>query len=190
MMYSSDVFLIKDGNFVEDIDYEQTGEAACKLTIHSGLKELNQFLFTMNVNFTNLISSAVATSLIRNHHTSVCKLQTCTERKHVVINFSHPHVRSRLEKLMGSNIVRLTDREYMQKLQERIYEDHLEMQRRRIKEREGICYYSAPVCCLGNDNATTMHSVSSIGNDNATTALLTDERVLFNGKMWRVHMCE
>ncbi|KAJ9573987.1 hypothetical protein L9F63_008645, partial [Diploptera punctata] len=50
--------------------------------------------------------------------------------------FTDPNVRCPLEKLMGSNIVRLTDREYMQKLQVRIYEDHLEMQQRRMLDRE------------------------------------------------------
>ena len=50
-------------------------------------------------------------------------------------SFSHPHTRSRLEKLMGSNIVRLTDRNYMQKLQDRICEERLQRQLRRIQER-------------------------------------------------------
>jgi hypothetical protein len=47
-----------------------------------------------------------------------------------------PPLSSRLEQPMGSNIVRVTDREYMQKLQERICEDHLKMQRNRIQQRE------------------------------------------------------
>ncbi|EFA03984.2 uncharacterized protein LOC103312993 isoform X2 [Tribolium castaneum] len=50
--------------------------------------------------------------------------------------FSHPHVTSRLEKLMGSNLVSLTDRDYMQKLQERILEDYAESMDKRIKVRE------------------------------------------------------
>ncbi|CAH1367837.1 unnamed protein product [Tenebrio molitor] len=50
--------------------------------------------------------------------------------------FSHPHVTSRLEKLMGSNLVCLTDRDYMQKLQERILEDYAESMDKRIKVRE------------------------------------------------------
>lgn len=37
---------------------------------------------------------------------------------------------------MGSNVVRITDRKYMIKLQERIKEDHLENQKKRIQERE------------------------------------------------------
>jgi hypothetical protein len=51
-------------------------------------------------------------------------------------SFSHPHVTSRLEKLMGSNLVCLTDRDYMQKLQERILEDYAESMDKRIKVRE------------------------------------------------------
>jgi maltodextrin utilization protein YvdJ len=51
-------------------------------------------------------------------------------------SFSHPNKRFLLEKLMGSNIVRLTDREFMQKLQERICEDHLQTQSKRIQKRE------------------------------------------------------
>jgi hypothetical protein len=37
---------------------------------------------------------------------------------------------------MGTNVVGLTDREFMQKLQESIFEDHLQTQRKRIQERE------------------------------------------------------
>lgn len=51
-------------------------------------------------------------------------------------SFIHPHVTSRLEKLMGSNLVSLTDRDYMQKLQERILEDYAESMDKRIKVRE------------------------------------------------------
>ena len=50
-------------------------------------------------------------------------------------SFSHPHTRPRLEKPMGSTIVRLTDRQYMQRLQDRIFEERLQRQRRRIQER-------------------------------------------------------
>lgn len=50
-------------------------------------------------------------------------------------------MRSKLEKLMGSNVVRLTDRAYMQKLQERILEDYAASMAKRIKAREvGICF--------------------------------------------------
>ncbi|KAI4466163.1 cuticle protein [Holotrichia oblita] len=50
--------------------------------------------------------------------------------------FSHPHVRSRLEKLMGSNVVSLTDRGYMQRLQERILEDYAQNMCKRIATRQ------------------------------------------------------
>lgn len=50
--------------------------------------------------------------------------------------FSHPHIRSRLEKLMGSNRVSLTDRKYMLRLQERILEEYAESMDKRIKVRE------------------------------------------------------
>lgn len=50
--------------------------------------------------------------------------------------FSHPHVRSRLEKLMGSNVVSLTDRGYMQRLQERILEDYAQNMNKRISTRQ------------------------------------------------------
>ncbi|KAB0797445.1 hypothetical protein PPYR_08439 [Photinus pyralis] len=50
--------------------------------------------------------------------------------------FSHPYVRSRLEKLMGSNVVNLTDREYMQLLQERILENYANEMNKRIATRE------------------------------------------------------
>lgn len=50
--------------------------------------------------------------------------------------FSHPHVTSRLEKLMASNLVCLTDRDYMQRLQERIIEDNADTIDKRILNRE------------------------------------------------------
>ncbi|XP_054285309.1 uncharacterized protein LOC129001878 isoform X1 [Macrosteles quadrilineatus] len=51
-------------------------------------------------------------------------------------SFSQPRVRSRLERLMGTSVVRITDRNYMQKLQTRIREDHEESVRKRIHDRE------------------------------------------------------
>ncbi|XP_033215815.1 uncharacterized protein LOC117172121 isoform X2 [Belonocnema kinseyi] len=51
-------------------------------------------------------------------------------------NISHPTVRSRLETLMGSNVVRLTDRKYMLKLMSKIREDHETKQQNRIEERK------------------------------------------------------
>lgn len=50
--------------------------------------------------------------------------------------FSHLHVTSRLEKLMASNLVCLTDRDYMQRLQERIIDDHADTIDKRILNRE------------------------------------------------------
>lgn len=50
--------------------------------------------------------------------------------------FSHPHVTARLEKLMASNLVSLTDRDYMQRLQERIREDYADTIEKRILNRE------------------------------------------------------
>ncbi|XP_066142298.1 uncharacterized protein [Euwallacea fornicatus] len=50
--------------------------------------------------------------------------------------FNVPQVRTRIEKLMGTNCVSLTDRDYMQKLQHRILEDYGEQMEKRIKVRE------------------------------------------------------
>ncbi|XP_066251255.1 uncharacterized protein [Euwallacea similis] len=50
--------------------------------------------------------------------------------------FNVPQVRTRIEKLMGTNCVSLTDRNYMQKLQDRILEDYGEQMEKRIKVRE------------------------------------------------------
>lgn len=50
--------------------------------------------------------------------------------------FSHPYVRAKLEKLMGSNLVSLTDRDYMQRLQERILEDYGYCMMKRIATRQ------------------------------------------------------
>ncbi|XP_050085425.1 uncharacterized protein LOC126571161 isoform X2 [Anopheles aquasalis] len=47
-----------------------------------------------------------------------------------------PRVTAQLEKLMGTNVVRLTDRKYMQELQRRIQEDYNVTLEKRITERE------------------------------------------------------
>ncbi|XP_055593900.1 uncharacterized protein LOC129745090 [Uranotaenia lowii] len=47
-----------------------------------------------------------------------------------------PRVTATLEKLMGTNVVRLTDRKYMQELQRRIQEDYNVTLEKRIAERE------------------------------------------------------
>jgi hypothetical protein len=58
------------------------------------------------------------------------------ERAPIVYAFSHPHIRTKLEKLMGSNIVYLTDRQYMVKLQERILQDYANAMDSRIFDRQ------------------------------------------------------
>lgn len=50
-------------------------------------------------------------------------------------SFSHPHVRARLEKHMGSNLVRLTDKTYMTDLEERIRAVNEENLNKRITSR-------------------------------------------------------
>ncbi|XP_026737774.1 uncharacterized protein LOC113501007 isoform X1 [Trichoplusia ni] len=49
--------------------------------------------------------------------------------------FSHPHVRARLEKHMGNNLVRLTDKNYMTELEERIRAVNEENLNKRITTR-------------------------------------------------------
>ncbi|KAF9417004.1 hypothetical protein HW555_005832 [Spodoptera exigua] len=51
------------------------------------------------------------------------------------MSFSHPHVRARLEKHMGSNLVRLTDKAYMTELEERIRAVNEENLNKRITTR-------------------------------------------------------
>lgn len=53
---------------------------------------------------------------------------------------------SGLDQRMGSNILRVTDREFMQKLQAKICEDHLKTQTDRIQQREVICPLLASAC--------------------------------------------
>ncbi|XP_061706983.1 uncharacterized protein LOC133517647 isoform X1 [Cydia pomonella] len=49
--------------------------------------------------------------------------------------FAHPHVRARLEKHMGSNLVRLTDKAYMTELEDRIRAVNEENLNKRISSR-------------------------------------------------------
>ncbi|XP_011498828.1 PREDICTED: uncharacterized protein LOC105362967 [Ceratosolen solmsi marchali] len=58
------------------------------------------------------------------------------EHPHVKYAFSHSVVKSRLESLMGTNIVRLTDRKYMLTLIAKIREEHENQQAARIQERK------------------------------------------------------
>lgn len=57
------------------------------------------------------------------------------EKEPIKYAITHPVVKSRLEMLMGSNIVRLTDRKYMLKLMSKIQQDYEAQQQIRIKER-------------------------------------------------------
>ncbi|XP_071052023.1 uncharacterized protein [Onthophagus taurus] len=57
------------------------------------------------------------------------------EKESIKYAFSDAHVRSHLEKLMGSNLVSLTDRAYMQKLAERIIKDFVNDQEARSNAR-------------------------------------------------------
>ncbi|KAJ6649290.1 UPF0314 protein [Pseudolycoriella hygida] len=54
----------------------------------------------------------------------------------VVIAFNLSRVSAQLERLMGTNVVRLTDRKYMMELRQRIHEDFNEMLAKRIENRE------------------------------------------------------
>ncbi|XP_055685540.1 inner centromere protein A [Lutzomyia longipalpis] len=51
-------------------------------------------------------------------------------------SFNLPRVSSQLERLMGTNVVRLTDRKYMQELRKRIKEDYNVVLQKRIAQRE------------------------------------------------------
>lgn len=53
----------------------------------------------------------------------------------VHFRISHPGVKTKLEMLMGSNIVRLTDRDYMLKLMAKFRDNHEKQQQKRIEER-------------------------------------------------------
>ncbi|XP_058987349.1 putative golgin subfamily A member 6-like protein 3 isoform X1 [Musca domestica] len=50
--------------------------------------------------------------------------------------FNSPRISAALERLMGTNVVRLTDRNYMKELRERIEEDYRQNLQKRIKARE------------------------------------------------------
>uniref|UniRef100_A0A2A4JHH3 Uncharacterized protein n=1 Tax=Heliothis virescens TaxID=7102 RepID=A0A2A4JHH3_HELVI len=56
-------------------------------------------------------------------------------RRASTLSFSHPHVRARLEKHMGSNLVRLTDKAFMTELEERIRAVNEENLNKRITTR-------------------------------------------------------
>ncbi|XP_076629613.1 uncharacterized protein LOC143345905 [Colletes latitarsis] len=58
------------------------------------------------------------------------------ETEHVKYALNYPPVKSKLEKVMGSPIVRLTDRKYMIQLASNIIKDHEEQQKIRIEGRK------------------------------------------------------
>ncbi|XP_043794367.1 uncharacterized protein LOC122715893 [Apis laboriosa] len=58
------------------------------------------------------------------------------ETEHIRYAINYPPVKFRLEKVMGSHIVRLTDRKYMILLMAKLYEDHVEQQNIRIEKRK------------------------------------------------------
>ncbi|CAG9839146.1 unnamed protein product [Diabrotica balteata] len=68
--------------------------------------------------------------------TARTKTFTWWEKPSIQYAFAHPLIRLRLEKLMGTNICSLTDREYMTRLQIRILEDYADKMDKRIKTRE------------------------------------------------------
>ncbi|XP_012241562.1 uncharacterized protein LOC100740265 [Bombus impatiens] len=58
------------------------------------------------------------------------------ETEHVRYAINYPPVKSRLEKVMGTHIVRLTDRKYMLLLMSKLLQDHMEQQETRIEKRK------------------------------------------------------
>lgn len=64
-------------------------------------------------------------------------------------SFNFPRVSAQLKRLMGTNVVRLTDRNYMVDLRRRIQEDCAQMQTKRIETREVIAGLLTGVlfCC-------------------------------------------
>lgn len=62
-------------------------------------------------------------------------------------SFNFPRVSAQLKRLMGTNVVRLTDRNYMVDLRRRIQEDCAQMQAKRIETREVIASLRVSVRC-------------------------------------------
>lgn len=71
---------------------------------------------------------------IGNQYTAKCLIILITSFVHCRINY--PPVKSRLERIMGTHIVRLTDRKYMLHYMAKIIEDHEKLQKIRIEERK------------------------------------------------------
>uniref|UniRef100_A0A1A9W1U5 Uncharacterized protein n=1 Tax=Glossina brevipalpis TaxID=37001 RepID=A0A1A9W1U5_9MUSC len=58
------------------------------------------------------------------------------ERTNLKLIFNLPRISAALERLMGTNVVRLTDRNYMKELRERIEDDYRQQLNKRIRARE------------------------------------------------------
>ncbi|XP_050584944.1 uncharacterized protein LOC126919590 [Bombus affinis] len=58
------------------------------------------------------------------------------ETEHVRYAINYPPVKSRLEKVMGTHIIRLTDRKYMLLLMSKLLQDHMEQQEMCIEKRK------------------------------------------------------
>ncbi|KFB44218.1 AGAP008443-PA-like protein [Anopheles sinensis] len=71
-----------------------------------------------------------------------------------------PRVTAQLEKLMGTNVVRLTDRKYMQELQRRIQEDYNVTLEKRISERE-----LKSTCQRTPDDVSCSYSDANVGTE-------------------------
>ncbi|XP_034172174.1 uncharacterized protein LOC117600626 [Osmia lignaria lignaria] len=61
---------------------------------------------------------------------------TWWETDHVRYAITYPPVKSRLQKLMGSYVIRLTDYKYMEKLASNLHLDYVEQQKIRIEKRK------------------------------------------------------
>ncbi|XP_020799052.1 cilia- and flagella-associated protein 45 isoform X2 [Drosophila serrata] len=77
----------------------------------------------------------------KNHWRQVSLLLQPSNKKwwedpDVVVAFNLPRISARLERLMGTNVVKLTDRAYMKELRERIDEDYRKQLLSRIRARE------------------------------------------------------
>lgn len=99
----------------------------------------------MSINLPGVVQPKVKKKKTAFKQTSETLTQTITTFKPIAkwwqkppiqYAFSHPYVRAKLEKLMGSNLVSLTDRDYMQRLQERILEDYGHCMTKRIDLRK------------------------------------------------------
>ncbi|XP_033173560.1 probable DNA double-strand break repair Rad50 ATPase isoform X1 [Drosophila mauritiana] len=77
----------------------------------------------------------------KNHWRQVSLLLQPSNKKwwedpDVIVAFNLPRISARLERLMGTNVVKLTDRSYMKELRERIDEDYRKQLLSRIRARE------------------------------------------------------